>query len=82
MPTVRSTKQSMGSPKIPYSKASPSKMSRSRAGSVSNPSFLSDLSDKSTSTSTPNWIGGGRKFEIVEEQIELTGYQIYAVEKW
>lgn len=82
MPTVRPTKQTMGSPKIPHSKASPSKMTRSRAGSGSNPSFLSDLSDKSTSISVPDWVGGGRKFEIVEEQIELTGYQIYAVEKW
>ncbi|TFY54139.1 hypothetical protein EVJ58_g9036 [Rhodofomes roseus] len=72
----------MGSPKIPPYKASPSKIARSRAGSVSNPSFLSDLSDKSANATAPDWIGGGRRFEIVEEQIELAGYQIYAVEKW
>ncbi|KZT71574.1 hypothetical protein DAEQUDRAFT_763797 [Daedalea quercina L-15889] len=82
MPTVRSTKATPGSPKTPHYKASPSKMSRSRAGSVSNPSFLSDQSDKSASAAVPDWIGDGRKFEIVEEQVELTGYQIYAVEKW
>ncbi|KAH9938141.1 uncharacterized protein B0H18DRAFT_1099992 [Fomitopsis serialis] len=82
MPTVRSAKPTMGSPKIPPYKASPSKMSRSRAGSVSNPSFLSDQSDKSATAAMPDWIGGGRRFEIVEEQIELAGYQIYAVEKW
>ncbi|KAH9844317.1 uncharacterized protein C8Q71DRAFT_826848 [Rhodofomes roseus] len=82
MPTVRSTKPGMGSPKIPPYKASPSKIARSRAGSVSNPSFLSDLSDKSANATAPDWIGGGRRFEIVEEQIELAGYQIYAVEKW
>ena len=28
------------------------------------------------------WIPGGEKFEVAEEQFELAGFQIYAVEKW
>jgi hypothetical protein len=29
-----------------------------------------------------DWIGSGCRFEVVEEQLELSGYQMYAVEKW
>lgn len=29
-----------------------------------------------------DWLPGGDKFEVVEEQLELEGFQIYAVEKW
>jgi hypothetical protein len=28
------------------------------------------------------WIGRKCRFEIVVERMELTGYQVYAVEKW
>lgn len=28
------------------------------------------------------WIGHKLRFEIVVERMELTGYQVYAVEKW
>lgn len=32
--------------------------------------------------SRADWIGHGLRFEIVEDNIELEGYQLYAVEKW
>lgn len=77
MPTVRSARSS---PSRILPKSLPAKSSRSRAGSVS---ISPDLNESSQSATT-DWIGGKRKleFEIVEEQFELEGYQMYAVEKW
>jgi len=28
------------------------------------------------------WIGRKSRFEIIEDRVELKGYQMYAVEKW
>ncbi|KAL6309539.1 hypothetical protein BKA93DRAFT_722828 [Sparassis latifolia] len=83
MPTVRSPKAiPNGSPRVPPpARFSPSKPPRSRAGSTSNLVPV-DPNERSTSTVTSDWIGGGRKFEVVEEQIELEGFQIFAVERW
>ena len=55
--------------------------SRSRAGSVV--ASLQPSPDLSAGPSVSvDWIGSGARFEVVEEQLELEGYQIYAVEKW
>ncbi|OBZ70442.1 Protein STB6 [Grifola frondosa] len=81
MPTVRSPKPFIApSPRL-LPKSSPSKLGRSRAGSV-GVTGSPDVGDRSSSPLNVDWIGGGRKFEVVEEQIELEGFQIYAVEKW
>ncbi|KAK7695822.1 hypothetical protein QCA50_000460 [Cerrena zonata] len=87
MPTVRPSTRHIQphftSLKTPVSaKASPARLGRSRAGSlatgVTNTPDLSLLAPP-----TPvDWIGGGCRFEVVEDQLELEGYQIYAVEKW
>ncbi|THH15914.1 hypothetical protein EUX98_g9387 [Antrodiella citrinella] len=84
MPTVRQTRHATAtappSPK-PQSQRSPrSGLSRSRTSSVvpgtANPP------DSICTTSLPDWIGGGCRFEVVADNIYLEGYQLYAVEKW
>lgn len=69
-------------PKLaPSAKSSPARLSRSRAGSVVQ--SLQPSPDLSAGPQASfDWIGGGCRFEVVEDQIELEGYQIYAVEKW
>lgn len=84
MPTVRQARTGTSiwpASRMPSVKSSPAKMSRSRAGSVvASLQPSPDLS--ATPTDTVDWIGGGCRFEVVEDQIHLEGYQIYAVEKW
>lgn len=83
MPTVRPTRPLNTSPasRTSSAKLSPAKHSRSRAGSLApssqpspDPSFLASVSI--------DWIGDGRRFEVVEDQLEVEGFQLYAVEKW
>lgn len=83
MPTVRQTKQTSNagvSVKLPSTKSSPSKP-RSRAGSVAH-SLQPSPDPNSGPQAAVDWVGGGCRFEVVEEQVELDGYQLYAVEKW
>ncbi|OCH94087.1 hypothetical protein OBBRIDRAFT_723647 [Obba rivulosa] len=81
MPTVRPPRPAPpNSPVIPHYKSSPSKAARSRAGSLSV-TASPDPGPSGSSVPTPDWIGGGRKFEVVEDQLELEGFVIYAVEK-
>ena len=63
-------------------KASPSsKLGRSRAGSL--PQAVAQPPEVSEHGQPAEWLPvGGEKFEFVEEQLELEGFQIYAVEKW
>ncbi|KAL4241904.1 hypothetical protein ABKN59_000448 [Abortiporus biennis] len=83
MPTIRAPRSPNVSPRIPPStKSSPSKLSRSRASSVSRIS-QTQSPELSHAVSLPqDWIGGGCKFEVVANELELEGFQIYAVEKW
>ena len=83
MPTVRQARAyPAGSPsRIPSAKSSPAKTSRSRGDSVA--ASLQPSPDLSAiQLVSDDWIGGNCRFEVAEEQIELEGYQIYAVEKW
>ncbi|TFK91811.1 hypothetical protein K466DRAFT_582454 [Polyporus arcularius HHB13444] len=81
MPTVRSPRPSGISPRLPPStKSSPSKLGRSRAGSISVNVSLDG--GERTAVGASDWLVGGERFEVVEEQLELEGFQIYAVEKW
>ncbi len=81
MPTVRSPRPSGISPRLPPStKSSPSKLGRSRAGSISVNVSLDG--GERTAVGASDWLDGGERFEVVEEQLELEGFQIYAVEKW
>lgn len=78
VPTVRAPRPPPTSPRVPSSRPSPSKLGRSRAGSLS---LVAEVSER-TVTGASEWIQGGEKFEVTEEQLELEGFQIYAVEKW
>ena len=78
VPTVRPPKQMPASPRMPSSKPSPSKLGRSRAPSLS---AYVDVPERVV-VGASDWIAGGEKFEVVEEQLELEGFQIYAVEMW
>ena len=86
MPTVRSARQypTYCSPlKTPLSaKASPARLGRSRAGSLATSTQNTPDLGLTPPLILVDWIGDGCRFEVVEEQIELEGYQIYAVEKW
>lgn len=86
MPTVRPPRNytaHIASLKTPVSaKASPARLGRSRAGSLAaSVQNTPDVCPSSPPTPV-DWIGGGCRFEVVEDQLELEGYQIYAVEKW
>lgn len=84
MPTVRHTRTPASaiipSPKGPSQKSPQSRLSRSRASSVVP--GMPGSSDPHTSSACDDWIGGGCRFEVVTENIQLEGYQLYAVEKW
>jgi hypothetical protein len=79
-------------PRSPRLKPTTSKLIRSRSGSASIPS--SDPIPLTTSPASPapspdvagdvgsEWLGKPCKFEIVQEQLQIEGYQMYAVEKW
>lgn len=92
MPTVRAPKlpivatangtdgqSNSASPRSRH-KHSGSKLIRSRSGSTS----LQSSPDPSTVAEYAGelWLGQKCRFDIVEEQIELAGYQLYVVEKW
>ncbi|TFK55736.1 hypothetical protein OE88DRAFT_1652183 [Heliocybe sulcata] len=56
-----------------------SKLIRSRSGSTSlAPSEPSSVADSVGEI----WLGSKSKFHILQEQLEIEGYQLYAVEKW
>ncbi|KAI0638204.1 hypothetical protein C8Q77DRAFT_1187759 [Trametes polyzona] len=78
LPTVRAVKPTGVSPRLPPK--SSVKAGRSRAGSVSV--NVSPEPPERVPSGASEWLPGGDKFEIVEEQLELEGFQIYAVEKW
>ncbi|CDO75604.1 hypothetical protein BN946_scf184858.g44 [Trametes cinnabarina] len=78
LPTVRPVRPQTVSPR--FSGKSTSKPVRSRTGSVSA-NASPDPQERPTYNAA-SWFPGGEKFEIVEEQLELEGFQIYAVEKW
>ncbi|KAI0084175.1 hypothetical protein BDY19DRAFT_898854 [Irpex rosettiformis] len=81
MPTVRQARPSPACILPKTTRFSPSKNPRSRAGSLVH--TVPPSPDPNASPAPlVDWIGGGLRFEVVEEQIELSGYQIYAVEKW
>ncbi|KAF9821170.1 hypothetical protein IEO21_00778 [Rhodonia placenta] len=50
-------------------------------GHPAAPSDADQRTERAPTPNAPDWIGGGCRFEVVEDQIELEGYQIYAVEK-
>ncbi|KAI0335485.1 hypothetical protein GY45DRAFT_1267616 [Cubamyces sp. BRFM 1775] len=78
LPTVRPARpygvSSRSSSKAPF------KPMRSRAGSLSV--NVTPEPPERVPSGAADWLPGGEKFEIVEEQLELEGFQIYAVEKW
>ena len=81
LPTVRPSRNSPPSSTIASAKSSPAKYSRSKAGS-SAPSLQTSPDPSSLLPMSVDWIGGGRRFEVVQDQLELEGFQLYAVEKW
>ncbi|KAI0269158.1 hypothetical protein BC834DRAFT_967810 [Gloeopeniophorella convolvens] len=84
LPTVRNPRihiYNASSPnpshKSPKIKSTPSKTSRSHLTSSSS------LPDSPASVTIGQaWIGKNANFDIVQEQLELEGYQLFAVEKW
>lgn len=78
MPTIRRISES-GSPKPSFMKPSATKFGRSRSGSAS---ANSPPDSGAGHTCASDLLSLNCKLEIVEDPIEMEGYQIYAVEKW
>jgi hypothetical protein len=83
--------QSVVPTRLPRSRASPAKLMRHRSGSASNsigdmnisqPHLASSVKPSTPSDVGMQWLGAPLKFEVVEESLEIEGYQMYAVEKW
>jgi hypothetical protein len=64
--------------KSPKIKSPPSRSSRSR---LASPQLTLDPRD-SLITIGQLWLGKDADFEIVHDQLELDGFQLFAVEKW
>lgn len=75
MPTIRRISES-GSPKPSFMKPAATKFGRSRSGSASA------QSSPDPGARGGEWVSPSCKLEVVEDPIEMEGYQIYAVEKW
>ncbi|KAA1466389.1 hypothetical protein DENSPDRAFT_831206 [Dentipellis sp. KUC8613] len=87
MPTVRlprSPSSTPGSPvsppKSPKIKQPATKLMRSRSASTST--HVSPEIPCTPKSVGLQWFGKTCKFEIVQDQLEVEGYQLYAVEKW
>lgn len=79
MPRVRHAQATPLIPRSPRLRPTTSKLIRSRSGSTSHTS-----EDPITVSSDvgSDWLGFPSRFEIVQEQLQIDGYQMYAVEKW
>lgn len=69
-------------PRSPRMRPTTNKLVRGRSASINEP-----LPTLATLAPSPGdlgmeWIGTACKFEIVQEQLQIEGYQMYAVEKW
>jgi hypothetical protein len=82
MPTVRphNAGANISPPHSPRLKAMPMKLARNRSHSQSLTDDLSLLHIPSANIGL-QWLGVPLKFELIEE-VEIKGYQMYAVEKW
>ena len=83
IPTVRHSRHpasALPSPRAPIQKSPQSKLSRSRASSVAP--GVQPSTESNTVCGVDDWIGCGSKLEVVQENVVLEGYQLYAVEKW
>ena len=85
LPTVRNPRSNASSSppppashKSPKSKSYSSRSGRSRRAS---PQRAPDLQDSSVPIGQ-TWLGKSANFEIVHDQLELEGFQLFAVEKW
>jgi hypothetical protein len=76
-----------------WSRPNPARLMRNVSGTQSQSNSLGDaylsqfqLSASAKPESSPNvgsrWVGLPLRFEIVEESLEIEGYQLFAVEKW
>jgi hypothetical protein len=71
-------------------KATPAKLARNHLGSHSYSHSLSEVNPSVTEIPllhSPEetgsvWLGVPLKFDVLEEEVEIEGYQMYAVEKW
>ncbi|KAH7887723.1 hypothetical protein F5I97DRAFT_2011196 [Phlebopus sp. FC_14] len=74
----------------PRAKPTQGRLMRSRSGSATattdttgvGKSMATRRGEERRSMHGERWIGRKCRFEIVVERMELTGYQVYAVEKW
>ncbi|KAI0036839.1 hypothetical protein K488DRAFT_67438 [Vararia minispora EC-137] len=82
MPTVRVPRVPSQSPILRSPKVVATKRS-SRAGIGAAGSILAPHDSPHPATDIgEQWIGKKLRFEIAQEHLELSGYQLYAVEKW
>jgi hypothetical protein len=88
IPDASPPQQPLAAHRSPRLKPTTAKLIRSRSGSASasDPVFadanVPPLPVPSLGDVGLEWIGIPCKFEVVQEQLEIEGYQMYAVEKW
>ncbi len=91
---IEATPASAGSPPVRSSRSSiTSRLGRPRSDSAPldaamqavgamSPRMSLSTSGTTRESDERRWLCDGKKFEVVEEDVQLVGYQIYAVEKW
>jgi hypothetical protein len=85
MPTVRpNAGASVSPPHSPRLRAMPMKLARNRSHSHSQSLADADLSLLHIPSADIGlqWLGVPLKFDLIEAEVEIEGYQMYAVEKW
>ena len=87
--TTPPTPSPLPTPRSPRIKPTTTKLIRARSSSHSNShsqsQSLLDISTPPVWTSAhtgSEWLGLPLKFDIVQDHLEIQGYQVYAVEKW
>jgi hypothetical protein len=76
-----------------WPRPNPARLMRNVSGAQPHPNSLGDdylsqfqlsslVKPPSSSNVGTRWVGLPLRFEIVEESLEMVGYQLYAVEKW
>ncbi len=85
MPTVRLPRSPSSTPGSPVSPPKSPKVKQPAAKLMRSRSASTHVSPELPCTPKGiglQWFGKTCKFEIVQDQLEIEGYQLYAVEKW
>lgn len=69
-------------PEVRSTRISQQRQPKAKGGILGRPHRSSSVTGESSSHPKRNWVSSLGKLQVVQERLELHGYQIYAVEKW